>query len=68
MMECKKEENLDRCNCTYEPCSRKGVCCECILYHLKMRQLPGCCFPDVAEATFDRSFEHFSRLVQEKKI
>jgi hypothetical protein len=30
--------------------------------------LPGCCFPDDAEATFNRSFEYFSRLVQERKI
>ena len=67
-MECRKEENLGRCNCTYEPCSRKGMCCECIAYHLRMRELPGCCFPDDIEATFDRSFECFSRLVQDRKI
>jgi hypothetical protein len=67
-MECKQEQNLDGCNCTYEPCSRKGTCCECISYHLKMRQLPGCCFPKDAEATWDRSFEHFTRLVQSGKI
>ncbi len=34
-MECKKDQNLQRCNCSYEPCSRKGVCCECLQYHLK---------------------------------
>ena len=63
-MECNKDKNLLNCNCTYEPCSRKGVCCECIRYHLNMRELPGCCFPDAAEATWDRSFAHFARLVQ----
>ncbi len=62
-MECKKEKNKEKCNCTYEPCSRKGVCCDCITYHLKMRELPGCCFSDTAEKTWDRSFEHFARLV-----
>lgn len=62
-MECKKEQNLKNCNCSYSPCSRKGVCCDCIRYHLSMRQLPGCAFPDSAEATYDRSFEHFARLV-----
>ncbi len=67
-MECKKEKNLSRCNCTYEPCSRKGVCCDCIAYHLRARELPACVFPDSAEATYDRSFEHFARLVSEKKI
>ncbi len=64
-MECQKERNKELCNCTYEPCPRKGICCECIRYHLKMRQLPGCCFNREAEATFDRSFEHFARLVQQ---
>ena len=67
-MECKKEQNLEGCNCSYEPCPRRGICCECISYHLKMRQLPGCCFPDKAERTYDRSFEHFARLVNDRKI
>ncbi len=65
-MECNKEKNLQDCTCTY-PCSKKGVCCECISYHLKMRELPGCCFPKEAEATYDRSFEYFARLVQAGK-
>jgi len=51
-MECKKEKNLDKCNCTYEPCSRKGVCCDCLTYHLKSRELPACCFPKEAEKTY----------------
>ncbi len=68
MMECKKEQNLKSCNCTYEPCSRKGVCCDCIRYHLKMRELPACCFPKDAEAGYDRSFEHFARLVQSRRV
>jgi hypothetical protein len=67
-MECNQERNLKRCNCTYDPCSRKGICCDCISYHLKMRQLPGCCFSKEGEATYDRSFDHFARLVQSGKI
>jgi hypothetical protein len=67
-MECNKENNKEKCLCTYEPCTRKGICCECISYHLKSRQLPGCCFTPQAEATYDRSFEHFARLVQEGKL
>lgn len=67
-MECKKEQNLAKCNCTYEPCSRKGICCECIAYHVKGRQLPACCFPDDVERTYNRSFENFARLVMEKKV
>jgi len=67
-MECQQEKNLEFCNCSYEPCSRKGLCCQCLRYHLKMRELPGCCFTDQAEKTFDRSFEHFARLVRDKKV
>ena len=62
-MDCNKKKNLEKCNCTYEPCSRKGICCECLAYHLDMKQLPGCCFPKGAEATYDRSFRHFAKLV-----
>jgi hypothetical protein len=68
MMECQKEKNLTSCNCTYDPCPKKGVCCECLAYHLKMRQLPGCCFSREAEGTYDRSFEHFVRLVEQQRI
>jgi hypothetical protein len=67
-MECKQERNLRRCNCTYPSCSRKGLCCECIQYHLQSRELPGCCFSKDAEKTYDRSFEHFARLVSERRI
>ena len=67
-MECNKDRNLERCNCSYEPCSRKGVCCECLLYHINMRQLPACVFPADAERTYDRSYEHFARLVNEGRV
>ena len=67
-MECKKDSNLKKCNCTYEPCSRKGTCCDCITYHLRMRELPACVFPNDAERTYDRSFEHFARLVSQGKV
>ncbi|WP_028323293.1 DUF6485 family protein [Desulfatirhabdium butyrativorans] len=67
-MECQKEKNLKRCNCSYAPCERKGICCECIQAHLRSRELPACCFPKEAEASFDRSFEHFARLVAQKAI
>ena len=60
-MECKKDKNLKGCNCTYEPCSKKGVCCDCLRYHLAMKELPACCFPPQVERTFDRSFKAFAR-------
>jgi hypothetical protein len=64
MMECREKQTRARCTCTYEPCSRKGVCCECISYHLSARQLPACCFPDDVEKTYDRSFKAFARAWQ----
>ena len=60
-MECQKQNNLKRCNCTYEGCSKKGICCECISSHIANKELPACCFPADAEATFDRSFEKFAK-------
>jgi hypothetical protein len=68
MDQCKKEKHLKSCNCTYEPCSRQGVCCDCLAYHLRARELPACCFPDAAERTYDRSFQHFARLVNENRV
>jgi len=67
-MECKKPSNAASCSCTYDPCPRKGLCCECLSYHLRSQQLPGCCFPPDAEATYDRSFAHFVRLVTAKNL
>jgi len=67
-MECNSKKNLTGCNCTYEPCSRKGICCECVSYHRKSRELPACFFPKDAEAAYDRSFEHFARLVATRKV
>ncbi len=58
-MECKKEENKTACPCTYDPCDKKGICCECLKYHLKMGELPACCFPPEVEKTFDRSIKRF---------
>jgi hypothetical protein len=61
-MDCKKEKNLSICNCTYEPCSRKGLCCECLQYHRRIGELPACYFDAKAERTYDRSIAHFIRL------
>ncbi|MEJ5187437.1 MAG: DUF6485 family protein [Candidatus Geothermincolales bacterium] len=58
--ECKNyRDNLERCNCTYEPCSRKGYCCECLHYHRSHGELPACFFPPEVERTYDRSVERF---------
>ncbi|MCX8147445.1 MAG: DUF6485 family protein [Candidatus Woesearchaeota archaeon] len=63
-MECKKEKNIRRCPCTYPVCSRKGICCECLHYHLSNNELPACCFSKEAEKTYDRSFRNF---IEDKK-
>ncbi|NQT06367.1 MAG: hypothetical protein HQ575_02395 [Candidatus Omnitrophica bacterium] len=54
-----KDGNTVNCTCTYEPCPRKGICCECIQYHLGMDQAPACFFSKEAERTYDRSIENF---------
>ena len=63
-MECKIEANKANCNCTYESCSRKGKCCDCITYHLKNEELPACVFPPEVERTYDRSFARFVQTFQ----
>jgi hypothetical protein len=57
-----QKSNLANCNCSYNPCSRKGICCECILYHRKNGQLPACFFPSDIEKTYDRSIINFMRI------
>lgn len=57
--ECSSKKNLTSCTCTYEPCSKKGICCECLQYHLRMGEFPGCVFPADVERTYDRSIERF---------
>lgn len=59
-----KEKNLQNCNCTYEPCSRKGICCECLSYHRDMKQLPACYFPADVERTYDRSIARFMKMAK----
>ncbi len=58
-MECRESKNTQRCTCTYEPCSRKGICCECIAYHWRNKELPGCLFSAAAERSYDRSVRKF---------
>ena len=58
------DRNDRRCNCTYPGCPRHGRCCDCLQYHLDMKQLPACAFDASAEATWDRSFAHFVRVQQ----
>lgn len=66
MKECQEKNNLQNCNCTYEPCHRKGICCDCLQYHWRMRELPACLFPDDVERTYDRSLRRFIEIYRDK--
>ncbi|HCJ66509.1 MAG TPA: hypothetical protein DHV62_04090 [Elusimicrobia bacterium] len=56
---CNFEKNRKNCNCTYQPCSRKGYCCECVSYHWRNKELPACFFPKDLERNYDRSLSAF---------
>jgi len=58
-MECNLKANRRNCTCTYEPCDRKGKCCECISFHRASGELPGCVFAPEAERSYDRSVARF---------
>ena len=66
MRECNIEQNKKICNCSYEPCPRKGICCQCLHYHRKQGQLPACFFPNDLEKTYDRSIENFIKTYQKR--
>jgi hypothetical protein len=65
-MECDIKKNLADCACTYSSCSKRGKCCECIQYHWRSKELPGCLFPPEAEATYDRSLRYFIEVWKDK--
>lgn len=66
MRNCNIEKNRAGCNCTYEPCPRKGICCECLSYHRESGELPACFFTAEVERTYDRSVERFISAQQKK--
>jgi hypothetical protein len=59
MKNCNSSVNRKKCNCSYEPCARKGICCECLNYHMRMNEMPACFFPNDIERTYDRSADMF---------
>ncbi|MCD4747352.1 MAG: DUF6485 family protein [Bacteroidales bacterium] len=65
MKTCTSDINKKNCNCTY-PCSKKGICCECIIYHKRMGELPACYFPDDIESGYDRSIDNFIRIYKQR--
>ncbi|WP_459895276.1 DUF6485 family protein [Desulfurobacterium crinifex] len=65
-MECKREENLKSCACTYVYCNKRGICCDCIRSHRERGEIPGCLFPPEAEKQYNRSLEFFLQVWAEK--
>lgn len=61
-----KTRNDCMCTCTYEPCSRKGICCDCIAYHKRNGEVPGCLFSKDVERTYDRSIDAFIKAHSRK--
>ncbi|MFH2137065.1 MAG: DUF6485 family protein [Candidatus Omnitrophota bacterium] len=59
------ETNIQMCNCSYVPCSRKGRCCECLHYHRMRKELPACYFSSKTESTYDRSIENLIKDTQQ---
>lgn len=53
------QANLAGCTCSYTSCDKQGLCCQCVAYHRKMRQLPGCFFTPEGERSYDRSYQKF---------
>ena len=41
-MECKVAVNRQDCACPSGDCERKGICCECLRFHLAKESLPMC--------------------------
>ncbi len=62
MEECQKEKHRAFCNCTYEPCTRKLKCCDCLHYHRRSGELPACFFNAEIERTYDRSISAFIKM------
>ena len=45
------------CKCTYESCSRKGNCCQCVAFHRERGEATGCMFTPDGERSYDRTLK-----------
>ncbi len=61
-MDCNAAANRRNCPCRHPECPQHGVCCECLRYHLGLKQLPACCFPPEIARTDERSFRKFAQI------
>ena len=53
--------DASKCTCTYLSCDKRGNCCQCVSYHQKKGEVPGCFFTPEGERTYDRSKANFVR-------
>jgi len=58
-MGCASAQNKEHCTCTYTACDKRGNCCQCVVFHRKRGELPGCFFTDAGERSYDRSLKNF---------
>ena len=61
-----RSRNKQDCTCTYG-CSKAGMCCECVSFHRRRNEVPGCFFSKEGEATYDRSIEALARDWQARR-
>lgn len=59
-------DNTNECTCTFS-CSHHKKCCECVAYHRRLGEVPGCFFSKQAEKTGDRSVENLYRDYQKNR-
>jgi len=62
-----KDDNQAKCPCTYPGCPKKGMCCECLRFHLSNNEVPACFFSPEGEKSYDRSIDNFIRDYQQRK-
>jgi hypothetical protein len=60
-MECRKDENIKNCRCTYTACPNHGQCCVCVRSHRDRGEVPGCFFTKEGEKTYDRSVQNLMK-------
>jgi hypothetical protein len=65
MRTCTVEKNKQNCNCSFG-CGKCGVCCECLSYHRRRGELPGCYFPADIESGGNRSVANFINVIQQR--
>ena len=56
--------NTINCTCTYTSCSRHGKCCECVAYHRRSGEVPGCFFSKIGEKTITGQLKIYTMITK----